>query len=232
MATFSGYNIPERGEGIGRFDDISGKQISGLRQFQAPSAAATFDIPTDIYSKSESVGSSRGSSSGSSFGRSTSWGGVNMQNPLVATMQPIFSRAVQNLPEDIENIGQQALGLSKAYTQFALGPQGLQGTLTQMAERGFFDDSMVADAISKAASNVMANLQMQTYEAGLDVARQKVGLPGQLAGMMEALGRESRAESESGSQQRSQQSSSQQSITEHPLEPYQLMANLLMNLPA
>ena len=158
-----------------------------------------FNIPSEVYPYSQS---STQSKSG------TDWG-----SQYGTTLLPLLQQSTEQLPGFLSQISPLLQGQHTSLLKKALSPEAFQGTLNQLASRGVLDSSIASDTLSKTATGLISEIGDKAYTSNLQGLLSQAQLPNMFGGLADLL---KKTESVS------------ESITEQPLAPYELMANMLM----
>ena len=138
---------------------------------------------------------------------STSSSGIDWNNPFVAGLTNAVSDSYLNLGDTVSGMSDTLTDRYNNLIRTSLGPQAFQGTMNDLAANNMLDSSVASDALAKTASNIIPGITDKAFEADLSQIALQSQLPGIGAGLL-SLG--------------------QQSQTQNPLQPYELMSQLLL----
>ena len=166
-----------------------------------------FNIPTNLYSTSGST----------SQNQSNQQSGIDWNTPFMQQILPSLTGAATNLQPNVDAMKQTLQDQYSNMMREALGPGALQGTLNQLAGKNMINSQVAKDALRGVSRDIMKDVANRGYESLLAQQAAQMEVPSILGNLAE-LGRRSTGTSTGTST----------SSTQNPLEPYQLMASLMM----
>jgi hypothetical protein len=161
-----------------------------------------FNIPTDIMPTSRS-GSSSYSGLPSSY-----------QNQLLSGLMPQLQSAITNMPGNIDQYTNEALGGYQQMMQNALR-KNIPAALGGLANRGILSSTEGNKVLSDVISNAATDASTKGYNAAMQAALLKAGMPATLA-QIATLGNSSQNQSSS--------------YSEDPTVMYKTMASLIQSM--
>jgi hypothetical protein len=131
--------------------------------------------------------------------------GMDWENPYVAMLADPVIGGYMGLQDKVSSMSDTIGGRYEGLMRRATGPDMLGSTLNDLASRNILNSSVASDALAKAATQNVQGIADKQFEADLSQISAEMSLPG-LGGQLMELGRS----------------------TENPLQPYELMTQLLM----
>ena len=119
--------------------------------------------------------------------------GKNYIDQIMTAVMPQFESSISNYGANVDKYTTEASGMAKNMGTNMLD-QVLQVVLNSMVGRGMVNSSTAGTAMGAASGEVLKNISNQTYQAGMEGAKLKIGLPDMLSKIMEGLGKYSSAE--------------------------------------
>ena len=182
-------------------------QMYGTEDVNQALGGNNFNIPTNLYSTSGST----------SQNQSNQQSGIDWNTPFMQQILPSLTGAATNLQPNVDAMKQTLQDQYSNMMREALGPGALQGTLNQLAGRNMLNSQVASDALRGVSRDIMKDVANRGYESLLAQQAAQMEVPSILGNLAE-LGRRSTGTSTGTST----------SSTQNPLEPYQLMAQLMM----
>jgi len=137
----------------------------------------------------------------------TSVSGIPGMQGFLSSLIPQLTQAAGQLPEQAAQFGQTLQDQYANLMRMGMGPQGMQGTLNQLAGRNILSSTVASDALARAGQGIAQQVGAQAYPSMAAGLQQQMAVPGML-GNLAQLG--------------------QISGSADPLAPYKLMAQMLM----
>lgn len=188
--------------------NVTPQQVS---QYLLGTPTPTFNIPTNLFPYSQS------SSSGG--GTSSSFSGMNWQDPLAASILPNLQQQAAALPQMAEDVGTTSYNRYAKMLRDALGDkENFAGVFNSMAGRNMSGSSVASDALSNAMLGITQDIGNKAYESDVQALLAKMNVP-QILAEIAQLGQISESQ---GSTYSSGSGSSA-----NPLAPYQTIASMI-----
>jgi hypothetical protein len=173
-----------------------------------------FDFPLDIMPTSES--------STNDISATNSYSGLpsNIQNELLAALMPQLKSAITNMPGNIDNYTNEALGSYQQMLQNSLR-KDIPTALSNLANRGIINSTEGQNMLSKVMSDAAIGASDKGYQTAMQSALLKANMP-TILGQLAELGKSTSSTSSS--------SGKQSSFESDPTVMYRQMADLIAQM--